>query len=406
MAVLLRQRPDLVESLQRGDPSTLQGVVASCPGLQAEVSRYLDDFGDRCIEELKLETLTLREDPLPLLRSIGAMAERLEWSSPPPGRPSESARLQRSVAKVAPRLPGQPLRSLLLRWLQGRTRALVSNRENLRFERTRVFGLARRLLMELGRRLADLGLLDQAEDVVYLEVEEALGVVEGNGSGADLRGLAALRRQAWQRQLQQRALPRRLETRGLPALAAATLLAGPELPVENGEGMVEPGASAARQWQGLGCAPGLVRAQVSLVSDPRRWLDAPRQRGSDSPILVAASTDPGWVLLFPHAAGLLVERGSVLSHVAIVARELGLPMVTDLGGITANLADGDWVEMDGRSGLVRRLAKLPQGTEPVVAPSWSLALGRRWSQQPGISNLRPRLQVRRWRARPPTALRW
>jgi len=369
MAVLLQQRPDLVESLQRGDPSTLQSLVASCPELQAEVARYLDDFGDRCLEELKLETLTLREDPLPLLRSIGAMAERLGRSSPPPGRPSESERLQRAAASVAPRLPGQPLRSLLLRWLQGRTRALVSNRENLRFERTRVFGLARRLLMELGRRLAALGLLDQAEDVVYLEVEEALGVVEGNGSGADLRGLVALRREAWKRQLKQRALPRRLETRGLPALAAATLLAAPELPVENGEGMVEPGASPARHWQGLGCAPGLVRAQVSLVSDPRRWLDAPRQRGSDSPILVAASTDPGWVLLFPHAAGLLVERGSVLSHVAIVARELGLPMVSDLGGITASLVDGDWVEMDGRSGLVRRLADVPGGAEPVVAPS-------------------------------------
>jgi len=360
MAALLAQRPDLVDTLQRGEPATLRRAVASCPLLQAELERYLDDFGDRCLEELKLETLTLREDPLPLLRSIGAMAERLQHPSPPHGRQEQPEHHSRPAPGLAgPALPGQPLRRLLLRWLQCRTRALVSNRENLRFERTRVFGLARRLLLELGRRLAGLGLLDQPEDVVFLEVEEVLGVVEGNGSGADLRALAAVRREAWERQRQQRPLPRRLETRGLPLLATAALLAAPMLPADSGEERGEPGASSPRHWQGLGCAPGLVRARVSLVSDPRRWLDAPRRRGSDSPILVAASTDPGWVLLFPHAAGLLVERGSVLSHVAIVARELGLPMVTDLGGITADLAEGDWVEMDGRSGAVRCLAEAP-----------------------------------------------
>ena len=389
MAALLEQRPDLVDTLQRGEPSTLRRAVASCPVLQVELERYLDDFGDRCLEELKLETLTLREDPLPLLRSIGAMAEWLQHPSPPPGRPPELERLPWLPAGSAgPELPGQPLRRLLLRWLQRRTRALVSNRENLRFERTRVFGLARRLLLELGRRLAGVGLLDQPEDVVFLEVEEVLGVVEGNGSGADLRGLVVVRRAAWQRQRQQRPLPRRMETRGLPALATAALLAAPELPAETGEGMADPPASPAQNWQGTGCAPGLVRARVSLVADPRRWLDTPRQRGSDRPILVAASTDPGWVLLFPHAAGLLVERGSVLSHVAIVARELGLPMVTDLGGITAGLAEGDWVEMDGRSGAVRCLAAAPHGAETAGAsissgaPSDAAEVAR--SRRPGL----------------------
>ena len=105
-----------------------------------------------------------------------------------------------------------------------------------------------------------------------------------------------------------------------------------------------------------------MRAPVSLVRDPRQWLDAPRLQRRECPILVANATDPGWVLLFPHAAGLLVERGSVLSHVAIVARELGLPMVTDLAGITASLREGERVEMDGRSGTVRRL-------EPQAAPA-------------------------------------
>jgi pyruvate,water dikinase len=73
-------------------------------------------------------------------------------------------------------------------------------------------------------------------------------------------------------------------------------------------------------------------------------------------ILVAERTDPGWVMIFPAAAGLLVERGSLLSHSAIVARELGLPTIVSICGLTRWLADGDWVEMDGSSGLVTKIA--------------------------------------------------
>jgi pyruvate,water dikinase len=73
-------------------------------------------------------------------------------------------------------------------------------------------------------------------------------------------------------------------------------------------------------------------------------------------ILVAERTDPGWVMLFPAASGLLVERGSLLSHSAIVARELGIPAVVSIAGLTRWLATGDMVEMDGRAGTVRRIA--------------------------------------------------
>ena len=70
---------------------------------------------------------------------------------------------------------------------------------------------------------------------------------------------------------------------------------------------------------------------------------------------VAERTDPGWVMIFPSAAGLLVERGSLLSHSAIVARELGLPAIVSLAGVTQWLRDGDRVQMDGSSGVVIRL---------------------------------------------------
>jgi phosphoenolpyruvate synthase/pyruvate phosphate dikinase len=104
---------------------------------------------------------------------------------------------------------------------------------------------------------------------------------------------------------------------------------------------------------GLGCYPGVVRGPARVVVDPR---NTELRRGE---ILVAERTDPGWVLLFPLAAGLLVERGSLLSHSAIVARELGLPTVVSVEGVTRWLKDGDWVELDGANGTVTRLEVAP-----------------------------------------------
>src|SRR4029079_9932496 len=97
-------------------------------------------------------------------------------------------------------------------------------------------------------------------------------------------------------------------------------------------------AVAGDALQGLGCSPGLVRGAVRLVRDPRNvQLDR-------KTILVAEHTDPGWIMIFPSAMGVLVERGSLLSHAAIVARELGIPAVVSIPGLMRWLNDGDWVE--------------------------------------------------------------
>ena len=70
-------------------------------------------------------------------------------------------------------------------------------------------------------------------------------------------------------------------------------------------------------------------------------------------ILVTSSTDPGWVTLFPTASAILVERGSLLSHSAIVSRELGIPCIVSISGLLQTLKTGDKVEMDGSSGVIK-----------------------------------------------------
>jgi pyruvate,water dikinase len=72
-------------------------------------------------------------------------------------------------------------------------------------------------------------------------------------------------------------------------------------------------------------------------------------------ILVTLRTDPGWAPLFPTAGGILVERGSTLSHSAILARELGIPAVVGVPNLLKLVSDGDRLKLDGGAGTVERL---------------------------------------------------
>jgi rifampicin phosphotransferase len=327
----------LVNRLREGSLDAILEAAEEAPPFAACYREYLDRFGERCPDELKLESLTLRDDPLPLLRAVGYMAARVASPDVEPDAHRNGGRRADAERRVQEALAGRPVLRLAFRWVLRQARARIRDRENLRFERTRLFGRVRRIFLEFGRRFAGLGLLDDPRDVFHLEVEEILGFVEGTGTSTDIKGLADLRKAEYERHRRSAPPPDRFETRGVPAIG-----------IVHGTGTTTP-ASDGEVRYGLGCCSGTVRGPVRVVADPRTAALRPGE------ILVAERTDPGWVILFPAAAGLLVERGSLLSHSAIVARELGLPAVVSVAGLTGWLKDGDWVELDGAAGVVRRL---------------------------------------------------
>ncbi len=63
-------------------------------------------------------------------------------------------------------------------------------------------------------------------------------------------------------------------------------------------------------------------------------------------------TDPGWIYLMKNSVGLIVEKGSILSHSAIIGRELGLPTVVNIPVITEALKTGQIVTLDGYNGVI------------------------------------------------------
>jgi pyruvate,water dikinase len=235
------------------------------------------------------------------------------------------------------------VRRAIFGWVLRHAGRRVRDRENLRLERTRLFGRVRRIFLEIGRRLHALDLLDDPRDVFLLEVDEVLAFAEGRATTTDLRGLVGLRKREFDAYSEGPVPDDRFETRG-PVYYGHDFRLARARETQSGE-----------ERQGLGCSPGIVQGRVQVVTDPGRLEPA---RGA---ILVAEHTDPGWIMVFTSARGVLVERGSVLSHAAIVARELGIPAVVSLPGLTRWLKDGDVVDMDGSTGVVRRLTPSPQG---------------------------------------------
>ncbi|SEO48087.1 PEP/pyruvate-binding domain-containing protein [Aquisalimonas asiatica] len=337
LATLARGHTRLVEQLRHGSLAAINAAIADAPDFATAYEAYLDRFGDRCLEELKLESPTLRDDPLPLLRTVGELASRQQR---PAGDYAGDAIRAATEQQARKALRGRPARRAVFWWVLRNARALVVDRENLRFERTRVFGRVRRIMVEMGRRLHADGVLNQPGDIFHLELDEVLRYPDGSATCTDLQALADARSAAFARFRALPAPPQRFETRG-PA----------PLNVPTGNATADAGATDTDgDLVGQACCPGTVRGRVRVVHDPRDTVL------EDGEILVAERTDPGWIMLLSAARGVVIEYGSQLSHAAIVSRELGTPAIVSVPGVTGTLQTGELVEINGGTGTIRRLS--------------------------------------------------
>ncbi|HEX2099706.1 MAG TPA: PEP/pyruvate-binding domain-containing protein [Candidatus Synoicihabitans sp.] len=351
LAALAANDPAAVELLCTGSWRAISRWLPTSPAFHDAYTAYLAKFGDRCLEELKLESRTLHDEPLTLLRSVGQFARRFGVAGLADAGVEVKLRAA-AEARVTQALRGRPLRRMIFGWVLRHTRARVRDRENLRFERTRLFGRVRRIVLELGKQFHAAGRLNDPRDVFYLTVEEALGFVDGTTVTRDLSSLVALRQREFAAYREPAAQPAdRFGTRGAVHLGNRF----------QSDRAAAPISTEGDTLKGIGCCPGIVRGRARVILDPRT---AEIIAGE---ILVAPRTDPGWIMLFPSAAGLLVEHGSLLSHSAIVAREMGIPAIVSIGGVTTWLKTGDWVELDGSTGLARKLPAAPEESPPLTA---------------------------------------
>jgi len=308
-------------------------------GIKQDIDEYIAQFGDRMVGELKLETKTYKQHPgmfIDVLQSY-ILNDRKPHAFNFRTGPEVRLAAERNVWE---KMRGKPIARTVLRHIIRRARQLVSGRENLRLYRTKAFGDARAAFCKIGEIFFSEGLLNDPYDIFLLGKDEIFTYIQGASVNYNLKDLVAIRKAQYAGFQGEAMQSERIKTYGI-VYQGNSFVQGKSLQ-ELPDGL-----------KGIGCCKGVVRGKVKIVQRPEDAFDM------DGDILVTTSTDPGWVTIFPSISGILVERGSLLSHAAIVSREMGIPCIVGINGLTATLKPGDIVEMDGEKGIVNILTSSP-----------------------------------------------
>ena len=295
------------------------------------LNEYMEKFGDRTVHELKLEAPTLREEPLFLIKMIYSLSitENVQEHA--------KRNILEEQKKIYDSLKINPIKKYLLKKTLFYAKKFIRLRENLRYERTKVFGTVRKIMKKMGVHLKNNNLINNEKDVFYLTVDEIFGLVDGSIIDVDLKKLIELRKEEYKKYETEAILPDRFLTRGfLGENFYYEDLAGNSQLDEN-------------TLQGTGCSKGIIKGKVKIVLNP---MDT---QVEDGDIVVTKSTDPSWVMVFPLLKGLIVEKGSLLSHSAIISREMNIPAIVGVQGATSILKTGDMVQFDGSTGIIKKL---------------------------------------------------
>jgi rifampicin phosphotransferase len=311
--------PDLLQLYrERALPAVAQR------GLQA----FLRRFGHRAVAEIDLGMPRWSDDPSYLLGVISNYLRLDESDLDPVSQfTAGAAKAESMITSLTSRAAERSrLRAKLAGWTLRRVRQLAGLREAHKFPLALAFAGMREHLRAVGRELVAVKVLDQADDVFFLD----LGDARRGLAGEDLRTLVSERRAAYEQELKRRHIPRLLLSDGTEPEALAT-----------------QAARADGALVGSPASTGAVTGRARVVLDP---VGAHLEPGE---ILVAPSTDPGWTPLFLTAGGLVMEMGGAGSHGAVVAREYGIPAVVGVPEATQKIETGQLITVDGSAGLVR-----------------------------------------------------
>lgn len=261
--------------------------------------KYIELYGDRCLGELKLETQTYRVNPDLLLEYIQTHDETCLDQS------STDIKVNRKLKKA---------------------KLGIYNREISRLNRTRIFGLARSIFLKIGEILVKEERIEKREDIFYLFLEE----INEKDCYNELVN------------------KRKIQYKKNETIPAYSRLVYADQIVEKHFENINMLNNHDNLF-GTGSSLGIVEGEVVVVKDADSNIDVKNK------IIVAESTDPGWVFLIKDTKGIIVERGSILSHTAIITRELKKPSIVNVKNATSLLKNGDYVQVDAYKGIVRRI---------------------------------------------------
>ena len=367
-------------------------TVAEKHGLDSEEYRrekksYISSYGDRIEGELKLETRTYRTNEELLDRWIldsleTENAERPEFLEAEHsiqkayGKKgsfeTDSVEIDCSekdceeTSRMEKSSEPKQRKSFLYRLAE----SSCNNREISRLHRTRCFGLMRRIVDKIGEKTIGFDVyylsLDELKELLFsgkdfslkiarekelrkayerlpvLSRVKLLGKVDRDPLAGEIRGLSYKFVKGKGSREEKSGKSEDIFSSESMNLERKEDIKGQD--VEKGK---EVGDSTPRVFFGRGVSKGIFRGEVLKIKS----LQEVRATEAKGKILLSYSTDPGWFPYLNMAEGLITERGSLLSHSAILARELEKPAVVNIPNIMEELQSGDIVEIDGDLGI-------------------------------------------------------
>ena len=290
---------------------------------EKRTEEYIKLYGDRNLEELKLESPTFRTDPSLLIKKIDEYCE-------------DEAKLEeihKSIMKDDARdMSGESRR---IRKLAARCTTGISNREISRLNRSRIYGMVREIVRSLGKNFLAAGLIDSEKDIFYLTYDEMFAMAKEPFDAKN------------------RIKQRKNEYRMYKCLPAFSRIIFEKKEFSKHHVSVNSHRMRSSEdvMQGVPCSGGISEGEALVVEDISML------EGCKDKILVTKMTDPGWVFYLASAKGVISQKGSILSHTAIISREIGIPSVVGVTDVMNRINTGDIVKMDGSSGrieIVRR----------------------------------------------------
>lgn len=297
--------------------------------LRNHIDEYLSKYGDRSIEELKLETKGYREKPEEFIKLIKKhLALRKTYS--------EIYRNEQKISRIAMQHVNDnlknPFKKLVFKFILLKARKAISERENMRFARSRLFGIIRRIFNRIGDIFEDKKIIERDCDIHYLTIDEVFDYIEGTSLSMNLNTIIKTRKDEF-KSFKKMRLPDRFITDEIPYLNMIDCDQADEV--------------SKNHIRGIGCSSGIIEGKTKVILDPKQTIKEKEY------ILLAESTDPGWVFHIASARGIIVERGSILSHSAIIGRELGIPAIVGAKNAIDLIGDDRKVIMNGASGVIR-----------------------------------------------------
>ncbi len=199
------------------------------------------------------------------------------------------------------------------------------------------------VLVCIGRKLVQMGLLDNPEDTIMLRYNE-LRYLMGDPSLIDAKAVVAERKAI-------RAEQEKIRPPDFIGTATESQLEFPYLNLWGFPEKLHYDTETKGKVEGLGVSPGVYEGTAKVVASPAEF-DQVKQ----GDILVCQMTNPAWTPLFAIISAIVCDAGGMVAHPAVMAREFGIPGVTGTGVATREIKTGDRLRVDGTNGLVEILS--------------------------------------------------